>query len=236
MIVGYVVMIVSNLTKQMGNKEVLKDVSFVLADNDKIGLVGINGAGKSTLLKVLANQLNPDKGKINLNNETIIYLRQEIPYIYNDLTIIDYIKKELKLDQIEIRLHELENNLTDDVMDEYGEILNKYLASILLGLNFKENINNKIGNLSGGEKIKVLLSIILLQNADILLLDEPTNNLDIEAIEYLEKELKSTNKKMIIVSHDEVFLNNIVNKIYELDGGKINEYNLSYQEYLKQNW
>ncbi len=238
-------MIVSNLNKQMGNKEVLKNVSFTIDSNDKIGLVGVNGAGKSTLLKILSNELNQDNGKIKLIDETITYLKQEIPFIYNDLSIVDYIKQELKINKIETRLHELENNLNEDVMEEYGNLLNQYLAldgysfednlkSTLLGLNFKENINNKIGTLSGGEKIKVLLAIVLLQNADILLLDEPTNNLDIEAIEFLEKKLKTANKKMIIVSHDEVFLNNIVNKIYELEQGKINLYNLSYQEYLKQ--
>ncbi len=238
-------MIVSNLNKQIGNKNILQDVSFTLDNNDKVGLVGVNGAGKSTLLKILAKEMNFDKGKVRLNEETITYLKQEIPYIYNDLTIVEYVKQELKLDRLETRLHELENNLTEEVMEEYGSVLDQYLAldgysfednlkSILLGLNFKENINNKIKTLSGGEKIKVLLVVVLLQNSDILLLDEPTNNLDMEAIEYLEKNLKSANKKMIIVSHDEVFLNNIVNKIYELENGKINVYNLSYQGYLNQ--
>ena len=238
-------MIVSNLNKQIGNKDVLKNVSFTLDNNDKVGLIGINGAGKSTLLKILAKEINPDNGKVGLNNETIAYLKQEIPYVYNDLTIEEYIKKELKLDKLETKLDELENNLRDEVMEEYGDVLNQYLSldgysfednlnSILLGLNFKENINNKIKTLSGGEKIKILLAVVLMQNADILLLDEPTNNLDMDAILYLEKKLKSTNKKMMIVSHDELFLNNIVNKIYELENGKINVYNTSYQEYLKQ--
>ncbi len=238
-------MIVSNLNKRIGNKNILQDVSFILANNDKVGLVGVNGAGKSTLLKTLAKEIKPDNGKVRLNEETITYLKQEIPYIYNDLTVVQYIKQELKLDKLETRLHELETNLTADIMKEYGEVLNQYLTlegysfeenlkSILLGLNFKENINKKIKTLSGGQKIKVLLAIVLLQNADILLLDEPTNNLDMEAILYLEKKLKLANKKMMIVSHDEVFLNNIVNKIYELENGKIKVYNISYQEYLNQ--
>ncbi len=234
-------MIVSNLNKQIGAKDILQDVSFTLDSNDKVGLVGVNGAGKSTLLKILAKEINPDNGKVKLNEETVSYLKQEIPYIYNDLTILEYIKQELKIDKLETRLHELESNLTDEVMEEYSDVLNQYgysfednLNSILVGLNFKEDINNKIKTLSGGEKIKVLLAIVLLQNADILLLDEPTNNLDTEAILYLEKKLKAANKKMMIVSHDEVFLNNIVNKIYELEKGKINLYNMSYQEYLKQ--
>ena len=130
-------------------------------------------------------------------------------------------------------------------MDEYSTVLNDFLSidgysfednlkNILLGLNFNTNINNKIETLSGGEKIKVLIAELLLKNTDILLLDEPTNNLDIQAIEWLEKRLKSSNKKMIIVSHDETFLNNIVTKIYELSNGLIKEYNLSYKDYLEQ--
>ena len=108
------------------------------------------------------------------------------------------------------------------------------LKSILSGLHFKNGLDSKVSELSGGEKIKVLLSILLLQNADILLLDEPTNNLDIEAIKWLENYLKSTNKKMIIVSHDEVFLDTIVNRIFELRDGNIKVYNMSYKEYLTQ--
>ena len=238
-------MIVNNLKKQIGNKKVLQDISFTLFNNDKIGLVGINGSGKSTLLKVLSGEITKDSGSIKLNGQTIGYLKQEIPYVYNDFSMIDYIKQEIGIDKLEKKLHQLENNLKDDNMNEYSIVLNKFLAidgysfednlkTILLGLNLKENINNKIGALSGGEKMKVLLATLLLENADILLLDEPTNNLDIDAIEWLENHLKSSDKKMIIVSHDEVFLNNIVNKIYELSDGQITEYNLSYKDYLEQ--
>ncbi len=128
-------------------------------------------------------------------------------------------------------------------MDEYSNILDKYIALdgynfednlkiILSGLKFNESIYDKISILSGGEKIKVLLASLLLKNTDILLLDEPTNNLDIEAINWLENYLKSKSKKMLIVSHDELFLNNIVSKIFELSDGKILEYNLSYDDYL----
>ena len=225
-------MIVSNVRKQIGYKNILNNISFAISDNEKIGLVGVNGSGKSTLLKILVGEIKEDSGKINLEGETISYLKQEIPYFYNNLSIIEYIKKELRIDFMEN-------------MEEYSNILNEFLSidgysfednlkSILLGLNFNTDINNKIETLSGGEKIKVLLAVLLLKNADILLLDEPTNNLDIEAIEWLEKRLKSSNKKIILVSHDEVFLNNIVTKIYELSNGLIKQYNLSYKDYLKQ--
>lgn len=238
-------MIVSNLKKQIGGINILNDISFVLSNNDKIGLVGQNGSGKSTLLKVLAGEIKKDAGDIKSNGEAICYLKQEIPYEFNNLSILEYIKREVGIYELETKLQKLENNLTEDNMSEYGDILNDYLLldgysfdnnlkNILLGLNLKIDMHSRIGILSGGEKIKVLLAIMLLKNSDILLLDEPTNNLDIEAINWLESKLKLTHKKMIIVSHDEIFLSNVVNKIYELANGKIKEYNLSYKEYLKQ--
>lgn len=238
-------MIVNNLKKTMGNKEIFSDITFTLSNNDKIGLVGSNGVGKSTLLKIISGIIKPDFGSVKLEDETIGFLKQEILYDDCKLSIIDYIKKETKISELEKKLHELENNLNENNMDEYGELLNVFLSMdgysfedklkmILSGLNFKSDINTTIKTLSGGEKMKVLLATLLLKNPDVLLLDEPTNNLDIKAIEWLENYLKSSNKKMIIVSHDEEFLNSIVNKIYELKDGKIKEYNLSYDEYLNQ--
>lgn len=220
----YVEMIVNNLKKTMVNKEIFSDITFTLSNNDKIGLVGSNGAGKSTLLKIISGIIKPDFGSVKLEDETIGFLKQEILYDDCKLSIIDYIKKETKISELEKKLHELENNLNENNMDEYGEVLNTFLSMdgysfedklkmILSGLNFKSDINTTIKNLSGGEKMKVLLATLLLKNPDVLLLDEPTNNLDIKAIEWLENYLKSSNKKMMIVSHDEEFLNSIVNKM-----------------------
>ena len=238
-------MIVSNLKKQLGGKEVLQDVTFTLSENDKVGLVGVNGSGKSTLLKVLSGQLEADSGSIKLGDKTIGYLKQEISYKYNDLTILEYIEQETGIAELETRLHALEDTLNDANMDEYSDVLNKFLVmdgysfednlkEVLAGLKLHEDLSSKIGTLSGGEKIKVLLATLLLTNNDVLLLDEPTNNLDVEAIEWLESYLKNSNKEMIIVSHDEVFLNTITSKIFELSDGSIKEYNLSYSDYLKQ--
>ena len=238
-------MIVSNLKKQLGGKEVLQDVTFTLSESDKVGLVGVNGSGKSTLLKILSGQLEADSGSIKLGDKTIGYLKQEISYKSNDLTILEYIEQETGIAELETRLHALEDALTDENMDEYSDVLNRFLImdgysfednlkEVLAGLKLHEDLSSKIGTLSGGEKIKVLLATLLLTNNDVLLLDEPTNNLDVEAIEWLEAYLKKSNKEMIIVSHDEVFLNTITNKIFELSDGNIKEYNLSYSDYLKQ--
>lgn len=236
-------LIVSNLCKTVNGKDLLDDISFVLNDGNKVGLIGKNGVGKSTLLKTIVGILPMDSGQINLNGQTVKLLKQEISKDDYDYSVIDYIKKEIEISDLEQRLHELENNLTDDNMEEYGNILEKFLSVdgynfetnldiVLNGLKLDIDVHRKVGTLSGGQKIKILLACLLLSNADILLLDEPTNNLDIEAIEWLENYLINLDKKMIIVSHDEEFLNNITNKIFELDNGKINEYNLSYSDYL----
>lgn len=234
---------VNNLKKQINGKAILDDISFSLNSGDKIGLVGANGVGKSTLLKVLSNSIEKDSGKISLNDETIGYLKQEIPNEYGNNTIAEYIKKDTGIYDLEKKLHSLESNLNENNMEEYGNVLNVFLNmdgysfddnlnTILSGLKLNKDINQTISNLSGGEKIKVLLADLLMQNTNILLLDEPTNNLDLEAIEWLENTLKNSKKAMIIVSHDEVFLNNIVNKIFELENGKIKEYNMTYNNYL----
>ncbi len=238
-------MTVNNVMVMFDSNEILKDVSFTLNRNDKVGLVGTNGSGKSTLLKTLCGELTPTSGKINFQGESIGYLKQEINYKYNGFTILDYIKSELGILNLEKRINEIEQNLNDENMDEYTKLIESFieldgynfednLKVILSGLNLKESLYTKIESLSGGEKIKVLLAIVLLKNSDILLLDEPTNNLDIEAVEWLEKYLKSSNKKMIIVSHDETFLNSIANRILELKNGIISEYNMKYSNYLEE--
>ena len=236
---------VNNLKIGFNNNEILKNISFHLGQGEKVGLVGPNGSGKSTLLKVLANELQLDSGKVKLENETIAYLKQEISHEFDDYSIVDYIKNQTGIGKLEIRLHELEDNLTENNMIEYSDVLDNFLSldgysfennlqNIINGLHLNKSLDSKIYTLSGGEKIKVLLCAMLLSNGDVLLLDEPTNNLDIEAINWLENYLRNLKKSIIMVSHDEIFLNNIVNKIFEISDGKLNEYNLSYDEYLKQ--
>lgn len=236
-------MIVKNLSKSFNSNKILDNISFVLEDNDKVCLIGNNGAGKSTLLKILNGDINYDSGNINYNDESIGMLMQEIDIEDYDLTIIDYIKKKTNILLLEEKLHKLEENLNDSNMEEYGNVLDLYLKldgynfenninMLLNGLGLNKDLNKKVKELSGGEKIKVLLTILLLSNPDIMLLDEPTNNLDIDGITYLENYLVKLNKKMIIVSHDEEFLNNISNKIFELNQGKLTEYKMPYYEYL----
>ncbi len=232
---------VNNVKVEFNGNLILDDVSFKINKGEKVGLVGKNGSGKSTFLKTISGENN--KSFVKTNGETIGYLKQEIEEKYYDYSVLQYIREVTKVESLENKLNELSLNLTEDRMEEYTLLYNEFLSIdgynfesnleiIKNGLNLRESLNTKIKTLSGGEKIKVLLIELLMLNKDILLLDEPTNNLDTEAIIWLEKYLKKSNKKMIIVSHDEVFLNNIVNKIFELSDGKIKEYNMTYNNYL----
>lgn len=236
-------MIVKNIAKTLGKKEVLSDVSFSLTNGNKVGLIGANGAGKTTLLKILYGDILQDAGTIS-GAEKLSYLKQEIALKDYDLTVLDFLRKETGMGELENHLHELENNLTEDNMDEYDEALNKFLyldgynfednvKKLMSGLAFTNNLNSKVGILSGGQKIKILLASILLGDGDILLLDEPTNNLDMQSVDYLEQYLKSSSKSMIIVSHDEKFLSSVTNKTIELKNGVAIEYPFAYDVYLK---
>ena len=232
-------MILNNIKYSIGGKDILNDISFTINNGDKIGLIGKNGSGKTTLLKIINGKIKDFSGKIT-KNEIVYLLEQEIPIKYNEYSIIQYLKHINNIDNYEEILEESE--IKD--LSKYTETLEKYLA--LDGYNFKENIlkymnklklnkgiDTKIKELSGGEKIKVLLVNLHIVEFDILLLDEPTNNIDLETLEYLEEFLKNIKKTLIIVSHDEYFLENIVNKIIELENGKLQEFNCKYKEYLK---
>ncbi len=236
-------MIVKNISKILGQSEVLTDVSFKLDNGDKVGLIGINGSGKTTLLKILAGEIQADSGQV-ISNEKIGYLEQEIPMENYNLSILEFLLKETGIGEIEKRMHELEENLNDSNMDEYDELLNRFLMCdgynfvenakrLLNGLKLDKKLDDKIGILSGGEKNKVLLASLLLGEHEILLLDEPTNNLDIESVNYLEQLIKDSDKSFIIVSHDELFLSDVTTKTIELVNGRTNVYPFSYDVYLK---
>lgn len=159
---------VNNNKVSIKGNDILSGINFTLNKNEKVGLVGANGSGKSTLLKTLYGEIVPESGSINYLKESIGYLRQEIDHSFDNYSIIDYIKSETGIDKLESTLHELEQNLTDNNMDEYSDIINRYLSLdgynfddnlklILNGLRFKEPLNNKIGTLSVVKKLKFYL-------------------------------------------------------------------------------
>ena len=204
-------MIVSDLTKSFNGKTIIDNITLSLNQNEVIGLVGPNGSGKSTLLKIISGQIPADKGKVKLNNETAFYLNQEISPEFYNLSVVDYLKQITNLTNLEAIISNFEQHPDEANMEEYGNALEEYLKKdgynfesnlsfILAGLNFDEPLDKKIKELSGGEKMKILLAAMLLSNDDIfqvvdLLRDEHdwsdsvsnlSNKLQRESLRYTE--------------------------------------------------
>ena len=198
----------NNVSLQYIDKNILKDVSFTINDNDKIGVIGMNGAGKSTILKLMVGEIEPSDGIIYKKNDLKIgYLPQDV-YLNKNETIINEAR----------RLSKNENDY------ELESILNK------LGL-FEHN--KIIATLSGGERKRLQLASVLVSKTDLLILDEPTNHLDIAMICWLEKYLIKYNKALILVTHDRYFLERITKKILEIENGNIYLYDANYTKFLE---
>ena len=198
-----------SITCQYGEKVLLDDISLNIENNDKIGLIGVNGSGKSTLLSILAKQKEPEKGVVEYIGKTKISYLSQTPKFNEEKTINELLNEELTLD---VALHEAKANLTKlEIFD----------------------FDKKICNLSGGTKRKIALGLALSKPCDLLILDEPTNHLDCDIIEWLEKKLIKYTKAILLVTHDRYFLERVVNKIIELEHGKIYEYNANYSTYLE---
>jgi len=196
---------INNVSKFIGDKEILKDISFRLYKKDKVGIVGRNGIGKTTLLKVITSELEADSGSIKFYGK-YGYLPQDL-FIENDLFVYELMEETKKY-------------------GEFLELLNKFK------LNGAEK--QKVKSLSGGEKTKLYLIKLLLQNPDILILDEPTNHLDYETIEWLEGFINDFNGAVLMVTHDRYFLDKTVSKIFELEDKTIKEYSGGYTFYATQ--
>lgn len=246
---------VNNLSIAFSGIELFDNVSFVIADKDRIGLVGKNGAGKSTLLKILSKQQEPQSGTIIVSqSQTIGYLPQEmIPS--SSMNILDETLtafEEAKL--LEKKIEELNDEIahrTDYESEEYERLLHLQFEAnerlvlidaanaqaeaekVLLGLGFSRNdFERKVTEFSSGWQMRVELAKILLKKPDIILLDEPTNHLDIESIGWLENFLINYFGAVVLVSHDRVFLDNITRRTIEITAGKIYDYKVSYSDYV----
>lgn len=205
---------VKDLTKYYGEDRILNRVSFHVAKEHKVALVGYNGVGKTTLLKILEGEESKDKGKIEFGKNTRVGFLPQDPHMYNKLIVIDYLNQYVGRDDEEFR-RELEIMFSGFALDT--EIKNK-----------------KIAHLSSGQKTKVFLIAILLKRPNLLLLDEPTNNLDLPALIWLEDYLQKMKTAFIVVSHDKKFLDNVANKVYEIDWEtkKVIISNGKYSDYL----
>jgi len=239
---------ISKISKNFAGKAVLKNISFSIEDNSKIGLVGRNGAGKTTLFNIITKQTLADAGEVHIaKNRSIAYLSQT-PNLNFDNTLYEEVLSSRK-DIIELyhNLEILQNNLRNDddlikleILQNKIEAMNGYhifteMEKILSVLKFPKNCwNQKVRNFSGGEQSRIELAKILLKPYDVLFLDEPTNHLDFKMIFWLEKYLKSSIKPYVIVSHDRYFLDRTVSKILEISSGNLISYSGNYSFYLTE--
>lgn len=241
-----------DISKAFIDNTIIKKADFIIEETDKIGLIGVNGAGKTTLFKIILGEISYDTGEIFAKKGLKIgYLEQQLNLpdegkiydacleIFSDL--ID-LEKNLRILTEEIS----KNPDSKDLLENYSKTLEDFnqrggysypsrIRGTLIGLGFsEEDFNKDISKLSGGEKARVSLAKLLLEDADLLLLDEPTNHLDIKAISWLEKYLKDYRGSLIVISHDRYFLNNVVNKIVLLENGFTTTYRGNYDVYVRQ--
>ncbi|SCB62716.1 ABC-F family ATP-binding cassette domain-containing protein [Streptococcus thermophilus] len=238
--------IVEKLTKSVGDKTVFKEISFIIHDLDRIGIIGVNGTGKTTLLDVVSESIGFD-GDVSpftkANGYKIAYLTQE-PEFDDGKTVLDTV---LSSDLREMALIREYETLVADYFEDNQSRLEKVMAEMdsldawsiesevktvlsKLGLS---DLSQKVGDLSGGLRRRVQLAQVLLNDADLLLLDEPTNHLDIDTIAWLTNFLKSSKKTVLFITHDRYFLDSVATRIFELDQANLIEYQGNYQDYVR---
>ena len=238
----------SNIAKSFLGVPLLKDISFKIENHDKIAIIGVNGAGKTTILKIIAGEEDYDNGNLFCSKDlTLGYLKQQHDLDVNKTIYETALEVFKPLQRIEKRLRELEILMSDDhskqVLDEYDQLSQQFsdqngysypskITGDLKGLGFDESeFDEPVKILSGGQKTRLALAKILLQEPKLLLLDEPTNHLDNSAINFLEGYLKSYPYAIIVVSHDRYLIDQVSNKIVEIENGKSKSYNCKYEQY-----
>ncbi|GMO01788.1 ABC-F family ATP-binding cassette domain-containing protein [Lachnoanaerobaculum sp. JCM 36186] len=241
----------TNISKSFGSNEIIKDANFLVNEHEKVAIVGVNGAGKTTLLKILTGEEHADSGNVILAKDAKLgYLRQ-INNVDSTLSIIDelytVIEHILNMEKRMLEMQEQMQHLSGEALEElYSsytalthsyELMDGYAAKskvigILKGLGFDENdFDRKINTLSGGQKTRVFLAKLLLEEPDIILLDEPTNHLDLRSIEWLESYLLNYKGAVIIVSHDRYFLDKIVSKVIDIENAEVQMYSGNYSDF-----
>ena len=241
----------TNISKSFGSNEIIKDANFLVNEHEKVAIVGVNGAGKTTLLKILTGEEHADSGNVILAKDAKLgYLRQ-INNVDSKLSIIDklytVIEHILSMEKRMLDMQEQMQHLSGEALEElYSsytalthnyELMDGYAAKskvtgILKGLGFNENeFDRKINTLSGGQKTRVFLAKLLLEEPDIILLDEPTNHLDLRSIEWLESYLLNYKGAAIIVSHDRYFLDKIVSKVIDIENSVVTMYSGNYSDF-----
>lgn len=242
-----------NINKYFNGRQLLKNISLTIDEKDRIGLIGINGCGKSTLLKILTGQLLPDRttekdGIISLAGKTSIGYLEQNAGLDRENTVIEEMKGVFKkLNDTQERMHELEKQMKsgsiEDVSEEYSRLaayfesndgynIDVKIKTVLNGMGFtEEQYNRVISGFSGGEKTRLAIAKLLLEEPNLLILDEPTNHLDFKTILWLEDYLKEYKGALLIVSHDRYFLDKIVTSICEIEFGSLTRYKGNYSTY-----
>ena len=240
-----------NISKAFVENQVLKNVSFHIEDHEKAAIVGINGAGKTTLLRIIVGEMTPDDGQVVLaKDKTLGYLAQNSTVdtshtIYEELLSVkaDLLRLEEKIRECENNMKHADGDALEDLMKQYtslthafetggGYLYRSELVGVLKGLGFTEDEFSKpVATLSGGQKTRVALGRLLLQNPDLIILDEPTNHLDMNSIAWLETYLLNYKGAVLIVSHDRYFLDRIAGKVIEIDQSKATTFMGNYTDY-----
>jgi ATPase subunit of ABC transporter with duplicated ATPase domains len=245
----------SRISKQYGKQVLFVETSFQLNPGEKVGLVGPNGAGKTTIFRMITGEEGPDDGEVTVPRKlTIGYFRQDVEEMSGRSVLDEAIAGSGRVGDLHHELEELQHAMADparagdidrilarfgEVQEEYdhlgGYALESQAREVLHGLGFEDDrIDGDVGALSGGWKMRVAMARVLLGNPDVLLMDEPTNHLDIESIIWLENFLKTHEGSLLMTSHDREFMNRIVSKIAEIDGGEITVYSGNYDFYERE--
>jgi ATPase subunit of ABC transporter with duplicated ATPase domains len=249
------VIVFSNVVKQYGRQVLFTGLNFQINPGEKAGLVGPNGCGKTTLFRLIKGMEQPDEGSVSVPNKlTIAYFRQEVDEMSGWSVLDEAIAGSGELGALHHEIESLQHDMSNPekadslerTLDRYGEVQHRYESlggygleaqarEVLHGLGFEDDqIDGDVGNLSGGWKMRVSIAQVLLGNPDVLLMDEPTNHLDIESILWLERFLKDSRCTLIITSHDRDFMNRVVDRIVEIDGGEVYLYKGNYDYYERE--
>jgi len=235
--------------KSFGSQDIFQNLSFEIKEKEKIAIVGKNGSGKSTLLKIIAGIEQPDSGEIRKYKKCIIGYLEQVAFFCENISVEEEFEKSFEeLHHYENKLKELElllqTNYTQDILNKYGNILQRFedlggytykreIETVFTKFGFPINdLKKKIYEFSGGKKTKLAFIKLLLIKPDILLLDEPTNHLDLETIEWLESYVKHYPKAVIVVSHDRMFLDKVVDIVYEIENLTVYRYSGNYSDFV----
>jgi len=239
----------SRISKQYGRQVLFVDASFQLNPGEKVGLVGPNGSGKTTLFRMIVGEESPDEGDVSVPKRlTVGYFRQDVEEMAGRSVLDEAIAGSGRVGDLHHELEELQHRMADSeeveaidtILKRFGEVQEEYdhlggyalesqAREVLHGLGFDDDrIDGDAGDLSGGWKMRVAMARVLLGRPDVLLMDEPTNHLDIESIVWLESFLKSLPGALLMTSHDREFMNRVVTRVAEIDGGEITTYSGNY--------